>query len=137
MVYRGELVPNCLLTRYPVCFVHGRKSIFNAFGYWKGMPEYLRAHGYKVFELAVPWRAGTAKRADVLKIQIDHLARRFGKVHLIARDIASHDIESLAAADGAYSNIFQSVTVVKPSDVGPGLLQHCISLAENDLTHAP
>jgi hypothetical protein len=134
MAYRGPLQPNCLLTRYPVCFLHGYKTLFNAFRYWKGAPDYLSAHGYQVFELAVPWRADAETRSLYLKTQLDELTFRFEKVHLIGRDAAARDIEVLLAKNPGLKAGLQSVSTI--SDIGPGLLQHCISLAEYDLTHA-
>lgn len=46
-----HLVPNCLLTRYPICFVHGRPSPFYFSRYWNAVPRYLSEHGYEVTAL--------------------------------------------------------------------------------------
>lgn len=51
-----DLKPNCLLTRYPLLFVHGRKSIFYFKNYWNLYPIFLAEHGYEVFHLNLPWR---------------------------------------------------------------------------------
>ena len=52
-----ELKPNCLLTRYPIAFLSGRKSIFKPFEYWNLIPAYLREHGYEVLILEPPANA--------------------------------------------------------------------------------
>lgn len=51
-----ELKPNCLLTRKPVVFLTGPRSIFYFRKYWNAYPEILAEHGYEVFTLPLPWR---------------------------------------------------------------------------------
>ncbi len=43
-----ELIPNCLLTRFPIVFVRGRQSPFYFLRYWNTVPQYLRNHGYEI-----------------------------------------------------------------------------------------
>lgn len=50
-----ELVPNCLLTKSPVIFVTGPRSLFYFRHYWNDLPPYLVAHGYDVRLLRLPW----------------------------------------------------------------------------------
>lgn len=51
-----HLKPNCLLTRYPVVFITGPRSLFYFRKYWNFYPEILAEHGYPVFTLHLPWR---------------------------------------------------------------------------------
>jgi hypothetical protein len=52
-----ELIPNQLLTTYPVVFLSGRKSLFYFLNYWNQLPERLKDHGYEVEEWTLPWRS--------------------------------------------------------------------------------
>lgn len=61
-----ELKPNCLLTRWPLLFVSGRKSLFYFQNYWNTVPSYLAQHGYEVFNLELPWRSRN-KRIEALQ----------------------------------------------------------------------
>lgn len=49
-----ELIPNCLLTRHPIAFLAGEKSIFRIYDYWNSVPEFLREHGYEVYVIEPP-----------------------------------------------------------------------------------
>ncbi len=52
-----KLVPNCLLTRAPLLFITGPRSIFYFKSYWNVYPSYLAEHGYEVYTLQIPWRS--------------------------------------------------------------------------------
>ena len=49
--YRFQLIPNCLLTRYPIVFISSKSSIFYFGSYWNFIPQLLREHGYDVIEI--------------------------------------------------------------------------------------
>lgn len=77
-----ELTPNCLLTRWPLLFVTGPRSIFYFSKYWNLYPSYLAEHGYEVFTLQLPWSSlqeRTQKFDEFLRTQ-ELLGRKF---HLI------------------------------------------------------
>lgn len=57
-----ELTPNCLLTRWPVVFVTGPRSLFYFSRYWNLYPVYLAEHGYEVFTVHLPWHSSPARR---------------------------------------------------------------------------
>jgi len=69
--YSFELKPNCLLTRKPVVFLTGPRSIFYFRKFWNGYPEILAEHGYEVFTLPLPWRRPerASRMTDFLKKQ--------------------------------------------------------------------
>ena len=50
-----KLIPNCLLTRYPLLFLTGPRSLFYFTSYWNTYTAYLAEHGYEVFNLKLPW----------------------------------------------------------------------------------
>lgn len=60
-----ELIPNCLLTTYPLVFVPGHRSLFYFLAYWNQIPHWLASHGYEVFHLPMPWK-GSEKRKQAL-----------------------------------------------------------------------
>lgn len=59
--YSIELKPNCLLTRHPVVFLTGPRSIFYFRKYWNSFPVLLAEHGYEVFTLHLPWQGPARK----------------------------------------------------------------------------
>ncbi len=46
-----ELVPNILMTRYPVLFIGRNRSLFRLSGDFLELPIYLKEHGYQVEEV--------------------------------------------------------------------------------------
>jgi hypothetical protein len=50
-----KLIPNCLLTRSPLLFLTGPRSLFYFTSYWNTYTAYLAEHGYEVFNLKLPW----------------------------------------------------------------------------------
>jgi hypothetical protein len=73
-----ELRPNCLLTRYPILFLSGKRSLFRFFEHWNDIPVFLREHGYDVFVIEYG-NSGDALQ-NLLSI-MDHLER---PCHIIA-----------------------------------------------------
>ncbi len=107
------LRPNCLLTRYPICFVHGLKNIFCANNYWHGIPEYLRDHGYEVHEFFGPWRGPHQKRLDFFSTEIQKVLKGSEKVHVISHSLGTIDMVELLMWP-QLANKFSSVTFVSP-----------------------
>lgn len=54
--------PNCLLTKAPIEFWTGQRSLFYFASYWNGLPEWLAGHGYDVRTVRFPWRDPIARR---------------------------------------------------------------------------
>ena len=55
------LRPNCLMTRTPLVFITGSRSLLYFFNYWNMIPGFLREHGYEVRVWNLPWRDGDAQ----------------------------------------------------------------------------
>ncbi len=106
------LRPNCLLTRYPICFVHGLKNIFCR-DYWHGIPEYLGAHGYAVHELFGPWRGPHLARLDAFAFEFRKILEKYDKIHIIAHSLGTIDMVDLLMWP-EFKNKFSSVTFVSP-----------------------
>ncbi len=103
------LVPNCLLTRYPIVFITGRRSVFYFLNYWNQVPAFLAAHGYEIEVLELPWR-GSDRRLDALKAVL--VARR-RPCHLIGD--SSIEAELSAARHWGLLNL-KSATIVECED---------------------
>jgi hypothetical protein len=86
-----ELRPNCLLTRYPIVFVGGPRSLFRPFDHWNSIPAFLREHGYEVIVLDPPFR----KSLDATSVAhaLKELATR---AHVIADSSFEEEMEKLA-----------------------------------------
>lgn len=62
-----ELKPNCLLTRWPLLFITGPRSIFYFSSYWNLYTSFLAEHGYEVFTLHLPWKNTSLRQERFLK----------------------------------------------------------------------
>ena len=138
-----ELRPNCLLTRSPIVFVTGRRSLFYFLNYWNEIPGFLREHGYEVRVCSLPWR-GVATRYQLLTQFIESAPR---PVHLIADSSSKTEIEKLLLTKRARLASFEfaeDITGKKNLQHAIGLksdrswtieskyLDHAIQLAENE-----
>ena len=93
-----ELKPNCLLTRWPILFVTGHRSLFYFSKYWNHYPSFLSEHGYEVFTLHLPWskRELRLKRmAEFFKTRSEE-GRRF---HLVVDSGTMKELRELLSAD--------------------------------------
>lgn len=77
-----ELKPNCLLTRWPLLFLTGPRSMFYFSTYWNLYTPYLAEHGYEVFTLHLPWNNPRLRqeRFEYFLNQQESLNRKF---HLV------------------------------------------------------
>lgn len=118
-----ELKPNCLLTRYPLLFVHGKKSIFYFKNYWNLYPVFLAEHGYEVYHLTLPWRNSVERQNDFNKFSSQLESKK--KIHLIVDEPTFAELETIIPR---YDN-FLSVTVLcnnpsKTSKISPYKIPH-------------
>lgn len=130
-----KLRPNCLLTRYPLVFYTKSenfiqrliRSMTQKFFPWAGIPNFIRRHGYQVIV------------KNEVTLNDPELPERF---HLIAERPLNPEKISLLKA----SRRIASVTLVDALLQSPQraqrrakrmiFLDHCIFLAEDDLTTA-
>lgn len=130
-----ELTPNCLLTRYPIVFLAGRKSPFRPFCHWNDIPSYLREHGYDVWELDASH--GDAP-AEILLKSIESIPA--AKCHLISDSASLAHLESIArmkhskissltCVRNKHTSSFSAVPApLSPSELKP--LEHAIEYFE-------
>lgn len=83
-----ELEKNILLTKYPIVFYPGKKTLFYHKQYWQILPQYLAEHGNDVFHLHLPWHS-SKKRLQVFKQLMKEYS---GKYHLIVDDIGFSEL---------------------------------------------
>jgi hypothetical protein len=91
-----ELVPNCLLTRWPIVFMTGLRSPFYFRNYWNRIPLYLREHGYEVVEHDLPWRNSAARKSE-LELFLSAAQNQNLRFHFIFDATSVADSEWLAA----------------------------------------
>ncbi len=105
--FRGlQLKPNCLLTRYPIAFLSGPRTVFRLFDHWNDIPLFLREHGYEVFVIE-PAGRNLKERTDSVRSSIAELN---SNCHLIADGSLEADLEAIA--EMKLANV-TSLTVVK------------------------
>jgi hypothetical protein len=107
-----ELRPNCLLTRYPIAFVSGRKSVFRFFDHWNEIPSYLREHGYEVLLLEPNAKSETQS----LLAALDDLG---GKCHIVADSSSRAVLERMAVAK--HANVISLTLVSNQAFSAPAL----------------
>ncbi len=105
--FRGlQLKPNCLLTRYPIAFLSGPRTVFRLFDHWNDIPLYLREHGYEVYVIE-PAGRNLQERTESVRSAVAQLD---SNCHLIADGSLEPDL--LALAKMKMSNV-SSLTLVK------------------------
>ncbi len=80
-IQKWELKPNCLMTRHPLVFLTGRRSLFYFLSYWNQIPHFLSQHGYDVTIISLNWN-NTAVRSKQILQNLVELERARKKVHL-------------------------------------------------------
>lgn len=102
-----ELKPNCLLTRYPLLFVTGPRSLFYFKSYWNLYPIFLAEHGYEVFTLHLPWSSKN-ERVQRLKQFISQQEELHRHFHLVIDSPTFTDFQELLRASP--SSCLRSIT---------------------------
>jgi hypothetical protein len=124
-----QLTPNCLLTRYPLVFLTGHRSVFYFFNYWNLIPDFLKEHGYQVQVWHLPWRNREQRKATLLRY-IEQCPR---PVHILGDQSIHEELNWLnAARNSQIATITEvqctlqksiKVTDLKPLPVAPLHLQ--------------
>ena len=115
-----ELKPNCLLTRYPLLFIHGRKSIFYFKNYWNLYPIFLAEHGYEVFHLNLPWRK-TSLRIEYFKKFVSNLPDN-KQLHLVMDLSTFEELKELIPL----GKHFRSVSVLCNNEMNHSSVQNAL-----------
>jgi hypothetical protein len=88
------LRPNCLMTRHPIVFVSGQRSLFRPFEYWNDIPIYLKEHGYEVMVLQSP--AASSRPCVSSEEFLAPVECIPGKIHLIGDSTSESQLRELA-----------------------------------------
>lgn len=113
-----ELKPNCLLTRWPILFVTGPRSLFYFSKYWNHHSSYLAEHGYEVFTLHLPWKNSAERRQRMQEFFTARSAegRQF---HLFVDSYTMEELKLILSSE-SYSCLV-SVSEICDADRGPQL----------------
>ena len=106
LLARMELEHNVLLSRWPIAFVSGRRSVFWRTEYWSFAPRYLAEHGFDTFALDLPW-AHEERRWSALREAVDRLP---SPCHFLF-DASSAELANILAR-GRHPNV-ASVTIAR------------------------
>ena len=77
-----DLIPNCLLTKYPLVFIPGPRSLFYFMRYWNEIPHFLASHGYEVFLASLPWKDSEKRKKYLLDFLTAKSQDSKEKIHL-------------------------------------------------------
>lgn len=105
-----DLSPNRLLTRYPLVFITGKRSLFYFLSYWNQLPSMLQAHGYETYTLPLPWKNRTS-RILALDQFLENQTKIHRRLHLIFDASSADEIQTILRKKN-YSCI-ASVTLMK------------------------
>jgi len=104
-----DLTKNCLLTRHPILFLSGRRSLFYFLGYWNWIPKYLQDHGYEVFILNLPWRNTQARKVH-LKLFLNAARQEGLSFHALGDSSCEPELKFLAKQE---TPIIKSCSLVR------------------------
>lgn len=107
--FSPELIPNCLLTRYPIVFIDGHKSIFYFLNYWNHLPTRLRDHGYDVEQIHLPWRNSRARLFELQK-KIQALKLQGEKIHILIDESIFTELNGL---NDTLISLSKSMTILR------------------------
>lgn len=110
-----ELVPNCLLTRYPVIFISGNRSFFYFLRYWNIFPIYLAEHGYEVYNLGLPWRNRRGRYASLLRF-LEEKSQQGERFHFMLDDKSAAEFKELLAREFVCIQSVSSLPYI-PADI--------------------
>jgi hypothetical protein len=118
-----ELKPNCLLTRWPVVFVTGSRSLFYFSRYWNLYPVFLAEHGYEVFTIHLPWKSQDERRARLRGVLND----KDKKFHLVMDANTALELKEILQNHPAV----MSVTTLRDSGAKNQLPFYSIEMTES------
>lgn len=110
--YQGDLAPNCLISKYPVVFVSGKKSLVYFLNYWNLLPSFLAEHGYEIYNLSLPWKNSQQRQYHITSqlLQIPQ------KAHIVADGPTTQEICKLLN-NSEVSEKIESLTSLVPPKV--------------------
>lgn len=86
------LRPNCLLTKYPLVFLTGRRSLFFYEKLGGELQNYIAAHGYVVYSPVLAFRSEALRKAGLQKWLKQQSIKQF---HFILSPITRSEFSSI------------------------------------------
>lgn len=108
-----DLTPNCLLTRWPLLFVTGPRSIFYFSKYWNVYTSYLAEHGYEVFTLHMPWTKASERLAR-LQFFLKQQEEKKAGFHIVLDSYTKNELEEFLRANP--SSVIRSINEIHDGD---------------------
>lgn len=114
------LRPNCLLTRYPLVFITGFRSLFYYKRLCPELQDFLTAHGYRVLSPPMPFRDVTQRQRDLLSWLRSQPESQF---HFVLTEETATELESvikefpastLTLLPGMFRSLFQNHSLRTP-----------------------
>ena len=155
------LRPNCLLTKYPLVFISGPRSLFHFEKLGGSLQDFLAAHGYRVFSPILPFRS-KALRREVLRKWIEaqsdssfhfflspETETEFGEMLKIGSGSTTTNLARFAETkviaplyyrlhqlfcfiNQCRADDFEDTLPVRTAAFYDRILDHCVELAENE-----
>jgi hypothetical protein len=116
------LKPNCLLSKNPLLFVGGKKSIFYCLQYWGMIPSYLTQHGYEVHELDLPWRKDHLRELSFVNF-LKEQEECGGRFHLFFDESSLPMMQKIFARESFKSVASNTLVAPEFTEVGSASLQ--------------
>lgn len=156
------LRPNCLLTKYPIVFITGIRSLFFYEKLGGRLQDYISAHGYQVLSPAMPFRSENRRKSHFIHWLKNQRHKRFHfilsqRTHNEFRDVLKDYYDSsfsvisenfksktqptlayqlhqlFCRLGGTTSDAFSETLPDQNLEFYDRFLDHCVELAENDL----
>lgn len=118
-----ELKPNCLLTRWPLLFISGPRSIFYFSSYWNSYTSFLAEHGYEVYKLNLPWK-NTRHRRERFKHFLNMQEQNNRRFHLVLDHPTFEELKDIILES---KNSVISISKLVDSDFSGGSTLDCKS----------
>lgn len=98
--YRHQLEVNLLMTRFPLVFLTGKRSLFYFSNFWNQIPDFLAQHGFQIEIWNLPWSHSSKRNLQLKKyLQINSKNRR--KIHLVVDLTCLKELVALFEKDSA------------------------------------
>lgn len=113
------LRPNCLLTKYPLVFISGVRSLFYYDKLGPDLQDYIAAHGYQVLSPVMPFRSQNLRRRYLQYWLENQNGKRFhfvlsSKTHLEFKDLLEKYENSNSSSTFSLSSEFADSTKPAP-----------------------
>jgi len=122
--FKFDLKHNVLMTKHPLLFITGKRSLFYFLKYWNQLPEYLISHGYEVYVLPLPWRKEHLRR-KALRRFLSEKSEQNQKFHLFFDSSSYQDLAALFK-DHNFTSVASTSLVSDSTGIAKPLKAHSL-----------